>query len=147
VEGQFPDAFAESERPAWPEAPPVPGQPPHPPVMDDAPETPVDMAPGKLILIGSAMLWRDDFITMRGFSNLDLFLHSVDAVSLTDEIVDVRGRRQIDRMISGPTDGTRRFWQSVNFGAVNIAIAAAGLIRSVARKRGRDHYTMAQTGR
>lgn len=147
VEGQFPDVFAERGRPEWPEPAPMPGQPPQPPLFEDAPQTPIELAPGKLVLIGSAMMWRDDFITMRGFSNLDLFLNSVDAVSLTDEIVDVRGRRPIDRIISRPADGTRRFWQFINFGAVNAAIAGIGLAGSVLRKRSRDAYTVAQSKR
>jgi len=144
AEGQFPDVFEGQERPAWPETPPMPGQPPQPPAMDDPPAAAIEPAPGKLILLGSAMLWRDDFITMRGFSNLDLFLNSVDAVSLTDEIVDVRGRKPIDRMISRPPDGVRRFWQFINFIAVNASIAGIGLVGTIVRKRSREAYTMAQ---
>ena len=144
VEGQFPDVFADTERPAWPEAPPMPGQPPQPPAFDDPPAEPVELMPGKLLLLGSAMLFRDDFIGMRGFSNLDLFLNSVDALSLSDELVDVRGRKPINRIISRPEDGTRRFWQIINFVAVNASIAGIGLISTVVRRRSREAYTIAQ---
>lgn len=139
VTGQFPDAFEGQSRPSWPPPQPQPGQPPLPPVPEDEEAAPVDPAPGKLILMGGSTMFRRNFL--QG-PNLDLFLNSVDAVSLGDDIVKVRGRKPIDRTIATPKSGERRFWKVVNYGLASSVIAAAGLISMGLRRRSRNAYTM-----
>ena len=75
--------------------------------------------------------------------NLDLFLNSVDAVTLGDDLVHVRGRKPIDRTIDMPSTGTRRLWKLVNYALMNVFIAAVGVTFAVVRRRARNAYTMA----
>lgn len=142
VKGQFPDAFAGAERPAWPKAAPQGqfGQPPAP--EDDAPEAPaaaVAPKPGQLVLLGCSETFRKNFLQD---ANLDLFLNSVDAVSLNENLALVRGRKPVNRVIDRPSDGTKSLWRAVNYGLANVVIAGVGVAFLVNRRRTRNAYTM-----
>lgn len=82
VSGQFPDAFPDNERPAWP------GEPPMPEKGDVKSVTPT---PGKLLLIGCSEMFREDFLLRagNGTGDIDLIINSVDAVTLGDDLVNV----------------------------------------------------------
>ncbi|MBN2308687.1 MAG: Gldg family protein [Candidatus Hydrogenedentes bacterium] len=137
VTGQFPDAFKDAPRPAWPMPQPQPGMPPPPPPEDEGEAAPITPAPGKLILVGCAQVLRKNFLQA---ANLDLFLNSVDAVTLGDELINVRGRKPIDRTIDRPSDMQRRFWKVVNYALMNALIAAAGILVVAWRRQARNAY-------
>jgi ABC-type uncharacterized transport system involved in gliding motility auxiliary subunit len=146
VEGQFPDAFAGKERPAWPKPEQQPGQPPRP-EPEDAPEppaAPVEAKPGKLVLLGCSEMFRKNFLQA---GNLDLFLNSVDALSLSENLVNVRGRKPIDRAIDRPTDTQKTMWRLANYGLANVVIASIGIGLFFLRRRARNAYTVAQIKR
>ena len=142
AQGQFPDAFADSERPAWPQPQQQPGMPPPPPEEDNEPPAPaVTPAPGKLVLMGCSQMFRKNFLQA---ANLDLFLNSVDAITLSEHLVNVRGTKPIDRIISRPSDRQRAMWQLANYGLANVIIAGIGLGFFFLRRRARNSYTVAQ---
>jgi len=88
VTGQFPDAFRDKPRPAWPaEEPQMPGQPPKSSKPEEGEAKPITPAPGKLILLGCSEVFRKNFLQP---GNLDLFLNSVDAVTLDENLSHVR---------------------------------------------------------
>ncbi|GMV91217.1 MAG: hypothetical protein AMXMBFR82_09950 [Candidatus Hydrogenedentota bacterium] len=140
ITGTFPDAFKDQSRPAWPPPQPTPGMPPPPPAEEEGEPAPVTPAPAQLVLMGGSQMFHKNFLQA---GNLDLFLNSVDAITLGDDIVNVRGRKPIDRIIEKPTDRQRTLWKFVNYALVNILVAAAGVTVWAVRKRGRDAYTMA----
>jgi ABC-2 type transport system permease protein len=144
VEGQFPDPYEGKDRPAWPEEPPAPGQPPTPPTPEEEAAAPITPAPGKLILAGCAEMWRREFFTQDG--NMDLFINSVDALALGDQLVHIRARKPIDRAIVKPGASQRTFWKVVNYGMVSSLIAAVGIVTAVYRRRSRNAYTMSYAG-
>ena len=143
VEGQFPDAFKGQDRPAWPKPEPMPGQPPIPDADDDEPPAaPVEAKPGKLILLGCSEMFRKNFLQA---GNLDLFLNSVDALSLNDDLVNIRGRKPIDRVIGeSAVKDQKGKWRLINYGLANLIIAAAGITFFTLRRQGRNAYTVAQ---
>ena len=147
ITGQFPRVYTDAERPAWPTPQPQPGQPPMP--QNDEPEGPVEpvaAAPGKLILLGGGALFRDDFVQnrqMRG--NLELFMNSVDALALSEDLVHVRGNKPIDRLIDRPSDSARTFWKFVNYALVNMIVAGVGIGVAAARLTSRNRYTVSHT--
>ena len=146
IEGQFPDATGGAERPAWPKPEQQPGMPPMP-EEDEAPEPPaaaVTPAPGKLVLMGCSQMFRKDFLQA---GNLDLFLNSVDAVTLDENLVQVRGQKPIDRAIEKPTDSAKTFWRIVNYGLANIIIAGLGIGLTLKRRQSRNAYTMAEVNK
>jgi len=141
VEGQFPDAFADSERPAWPVVQPQPGQLPPPPA-DEGEAPALTPKSGKLVLIGCSEMFRKDFLQA---GNVDLFMNSVDAVTLGDDLVNVRGRKPVDRLIDLPDKGTRSFWKLINYGLASSVIAIVGIGAALLRRRSRNAYTLAHS--
>nr|HPJ99497.1 Gldg family protein [Candidatus Hydrogenedentota bacterium] len=140
VTGQFPDAYAGQERPNWPPPQPQPGMPPMPPPdEDEGPAPPLTAAPGKLILLGASQMFRSDFLQQ---SNADLFLNSIDALTLGDDLVNVRSRKPVDRTISKPSASKVNAWKFVNYVLVSLVIIAAGTIVSVVRRQSRNAYTV-----
>ena len=143
AKGQFPDVYAEGDRPEWPEPPQQPGMPPQPP--DDSepepPAEPVEAAPGKLVLIGCSQMFRKEFLQA---SNLDLFLNCVDAVTLTENLVHVRGKKPINRTIERPTDAQKTLWRVANYGLANVVIALIGFGFFTLRRQSRNAYTMSE---
>jgi ABC-type uncharacterized transport system involved in gliding motility auxiliary subunit len=140
VQGQFPDVYASKERPAWPEAPPGV---PKPAGASEAPEQPAAAAkpaPGKLLVIGNAEMFHRNFLVG---GNIDLFLNSVDALTLGDDLIHVRSKKQIDRTISKPSLAARQFWKFVNIGLVNILAVVLGIGGAIIRRRSRAAYTAA----
>lgn len=140
AKGQFPDTFAGQERPAWPKPQQQPGMPPQP--EEDEPEAPaaeVTPAPGQLILMGCSQVFRKNFLQA---SNLDLFLNSVDAVTLSENLVNVRGTKPIDRIINKPSKNQRALWQLANYGLANLLIAGIGIGVFIMRRRSRNAYTV-----
>lgn len=141
VEGQFPDVFKDKPRPAWAQEPPMPGQPPRPPMPEDGEVKPVTPAPGKLIVLGGAEMFRKNFLEVG--NNIDLALNSVDAVSLDERLVEVRGMKPTNRVISKPSEGVKTFWKFVNYALGSIVIAAVGITVMAVRRNRRNAYTAA----
>ena len=92
-------------------------------------------------MVGNAQMFHRSFM---GGGNLDFFLNSVDALTLGEDIVNVRGKKQINRAISKPTPAVRSFWKFVNLGLVPLGIAVVGIGSAVARRRSRAAYTALQ---
>jgi len=141
VRGQFPDAYAGKERPAWPPPASAPGMPPaSPPPPEEAPATAPTPAPGKLLVVGNAQMLHRNFLSG---GNLDFFLNSVDALTLGDDIINVRSKKQINRTISKPSENARRFWKFVTIALVPMLVAALGIGGWFIRRRARAAYIAA----
>ncbi len=146
VTGQFPDAFKDKPRPAWPPTQPRPGMPPMPEDdKEDAAPTPITPAPGKLILLGCAQAFTDNLI--RSVDNKDLLLNSIDAAALGDQLVNIRGKKPVNRAIERPEARTRLFWKGVNYVGINALVAAVGVAVAFLRKRSRAQYELAYAAR
>lgn len=141
VTGQFPDAFRDKPRPAWPPTQPRPGMPPMPPSAEDEEPKAITPAPGKLILVGCAQTFNDNFIG--SVDNKDLILNSVDAVSLGEKLINVRAKKPINRTLEQPKPRTRVVWKFVNYAAVNMFVAAAGVVVALVRRQRRTAYALA----
>ncbi len=141
ISGQFPDAFKDEPRPEWPKPQQQPGMPPPPEenAEEEAPAAAVEPKPGKLVLLGCSQMFRKNFLQA---ANLDLFLNSVDAITLSEHLVNVRGAKPIDRIINRPTEGQRTAWQLANYTLANIIIAGIGIGFFAMRKRARNAYTV-----
>ena len=141
IRGQFPDVYAGKEPPAWPAGPTPAETHPASPVTAESPSRMPPPSPAKLLLIGNAQMFQQNFL--RG-GNLDFFINSIDALALGDDMIDVRSKKEISRIISKPSLATRQLWKFVNLGLVNIFIAAIGIGSAVVRRRSRAAYTARQ---
>jgi ABC-type transport system involved in multi-copper enzyme maturation permease subunit len=143
VDGRFPNLFQDKPRPAWPKTQ-TPGQPPvQEEETDDSkgPFTEYQPAPAKLLLIGGTQMFRKEFLQQ---ANLDFFLNAIDALTLGEDLIDVRTKKPIGRTIEKPSETARTFWKFVNYFLVNSLVAIIGIIIIVRRKRSRETYTAAQ---
>lgn len=138
LHGQFPDLYAGKDRPAWPQLPLSQDSPTPPPSPDNASVEPPKPAPSKLLVIGNAQMFHRNFLSG---GNLDFFMNSIDALTLGDDIIDVRGNKLINRTISKPSPATRQLWKFINLGLVNLLIAAIGLGTAIVRQHARGAYT------
>lgn len=138
VEGVFPDAFEGMERPSWPQPPQMPGEPPPPEDPPEEPPVELPVKPGRLILVGCATLWQDNFFQSGG--NLAFFINSVDALTLGEELIHVRTRTKIDRVIPKLTAGQKLGYRVFVTGVMPIGLAAFGILRLWLRKRAKDIY-------
>ena len=140
VRGQFPDVYAGVERPAWEPPPAQPGAPAPTPPQDITLGDP-QPAPGRLMVVGNAQMFHRNFLSG---GHGDFFLNSVDALTLGDDLVNVRSKKRINRSISKPSAAERQFWRAMNLGLVNLGIAVVGVGGAMIRRRARAAYTAAQ---
>jgi hypothetical protein len=66
-------------------------------------------------------------------------------LTLGDDIINVRSKKQIDRTISKPSAATRQLWKFVTLGFVPLLIAVIGIGGAVVRRRSRAAYIALQT--
>ena len=91
-------------------------------------------------MVGNAQMLHRNFLSG---GNFDFFLNSVDALTLGDDIVNVRGKKQINRTISKPSENARRFWKFVTIALVPMLVAALGIGGWFLRRRARAAYIAA----
>lgn len=136
VQGQFPDAFKDKAVPAWPVEGPIDASQPPP----AAPETPgaVTPAPGKLILIGAATPFQKHMLKSGG--HLNLFVNSVDALTLGDELITIRSKQPIDRSLGRVSTPSKIAWRAFVTLIIPALIAAIGFLRALIRRQAKQHY-------
>ncbi|MFH1708436.1 MAG: Gldg family protein [Planctomycetota bacterium] len=140
VEGQFPDAYRGELRPAWEKHEEGPGMPPAPPAEEE-PAQPLKPAPGKLVLVGSSLIFRDEVV-----QNIDdprkLIVNILDSFAGAQDLIAVRQNEAIERLITkgNISDGQRRTWKFVNIAGFSIVTIAAGLVYLAIRRGGRREY-------
>ncbi|HIJ65706.1 MAG TPA: hypothetical protein HPP77_07110, partial [Candidatus Hydrogenedentes bacterium] len=101
---------------------------------------PVTPAPGKLVLLGCSEMFRRNFIQQGGA--MDLFMNSVDGLTLGEDLIHVRGKKPVNRTIDKPSAASRRLWKVVNYALASTTIAAIGIVVAVLRRRARNAYAM-----
>ncbi|MBP8128056.1 MAG: Gldg family protein [Candidatus Hydrogenedentes bacterium] len=146
ISGQFPDAFAGKERPAWPETPPDPSRPvPPPEPEEEGPAPDVTPKPGRLILIGCSQAFQKNNLNDM---NAEFFLKMVDTATLSKQVAELRSRVPMPRTVRKPENADdpkyRAYvvWQVVNYGLANLLIAGAGFAFALVRHSSRNAYTM-----
>lgn len=102
------------------------------PPVDGSPAP--DAAPGKLIVVGNAQMFHRNFLIG---GNADLFLNSIDALTLGEDLIHVRGKKPLNRIISQPTPEARRFWKFATIGGTNLLVVIIGSVVALSRRRRR----------
>ncbi len=144
VVGQFQDTFAGQPRPKWTpklemsrDGRPLPAPP-------DLAETAIVPGPGRLIIAGSASMWRNGILGSPG--NRDLLVNSLSALTLDPELATVRSKTARSRQFEEPSSAKHWFWMAVPLGVVPVLIIAIGLSIGIGRMRTRERWN-AQHGR
>jgi len=140
LSGQFPDAFKGKKRPDWPPPKPrYPGETP-PPVSseEEQPEKPPRPKPARLIVIGCAQMFADNFIRSGG--NWLLADNCVDALALGEELIDIRSKSFTDRSIDETSPAGKVLYRFLTMGLVPVLFIGIGTTRYVLIKKGKERY-------
>jgi len=137
VTGTFPDTFADGEAPAWPTAPPPDGTE-DPLNQIQSQPAPVDPAPGKLFLVGSAKMF-DDNILAAG-QNALLLLNAVDFLAGSQDLLNIRSKTLTQRVIKNVDAKEKMFWRIVAVILVPVILAIFGIMRAGMRRKEAARY-------
>jgi ABC-type uncharacterized transport system involved in gliding motility auxiliary subunit len=138
IEGQFPDTFEGKDRPKWPVAPRHPNVPPPPERPEEEPAEPLPPKPSRLLLTGCGIMWQDNFIQSGG--NLPFFVNCVDALTLGEELIHIRTKTKIDRVIPKISASRRLWYRFFTLGLAPLCIAFFGISRLWLRRRTKESY-------
>lgn len=138
LSGQFPDAFKGSKRPDWP--PPTPSETPTPPPSEgeEEAEKPFVAKPAKLIVLGCAQMFTDNFIRSGG--NWLLASNTVDALALGGELINIRSKQFADRSIRKTAAGEKVWYRFLTMGLVPVVFIGLGMSRFILIKRGKERF-------
>ncbi len=129
ISGQFPNAYENEPVPAWP------GQ-------SDSLAKPesqtIEQAPGKLLLYGCSEMFSDQILGAG--SNALLFLNSVDALVLGDDLINVRTKMITQRFITETSAGAKMFWRFFVTILIPVILIVIGVMRYAMRKKRRETY-------
>jgi ABC-2 type transport system permease protein len=146
VRGSFPSFFAGKTSPLASQ--PVPtaasNQPTPTPVaqvggtIDSSPET------SRLVVVGSADFLTDAIFqvssslgTDRYLNSLQLLQNTVDWSAEDLDLLDIRARGTISRVLEPLTTGQERFWEGLNYGLALLALIGIAVVWRVWRRRER----------
>lgn len=129
ITGQFPNAYENIAPPAWP------GETES--TASSSPES-IVQAPGKLLLYGCSEMFSDQILGAG--SNALLFLNSVDALVLGDDLISVRTKMITQRFISETSAATKIFWRFFVTILIPIILIIIGIARYAMRKKRRETY-------
>lgn len=140
LEGQFKNPQGGKPRPKWtpkmelgPDGRPIPAMP-------DKPETPATAAKGKLIVAGCARMWQDGFLGTSQIGNGAFLLNCIDALTLNENLLQVRAKQPTDRSFEKPSSTTAILWTLAVLLLVPIAVITVGGVIWWARFRRRERW-------
>jgi len=139
VEGQFPDAFVGKAVPQWPKEEELDES-----VVDESVEKPSSsdkplvLKPGKLLVMGCSKMFEEDLIQGGGMANL--FMNSVNSLTLGGELIKIRSRRPISRSISAVKSIEKLWYRFMTMFLVPIAVIIIGSVRAVMRRKEKELY-------
>jgi ABC-2 type transport system permease protein len=134
IEGVFPDPWAASERPSWPEG----ATDSLAAAADDVAGPEMEPKRGRLFVVGCSKLFEEMLLDQAGHA---LFLlNSVDALTLGDDLISIRSKRFDQRTFGEVSDGKKLAFRFLNIALVPLLVAALGLGTHVRRRREADEY-------
>ncbi len=133
VEGVFPDPYEGKEIPAWS---------PTDSTTAGTAET-LEGTAGKLILTGCAKMFEDGYLQAGSYSNGLFLLNGIDALTLGDDLIQVRAKVTTHRLIREVSASQKLFWRTMTTILVPLLVALFGIVRSVRRRRAQAAWLQA----
>ncbi len=139
LEGTFPDAFKDKEAPEWSDSSKDKDEEEK---EESKEEEKIEPKPAKIVVIGCSEMFKDNFF--RSVPTHRLFLlNAVDAVTLGDELIDIRAKSFEQRYIGEVSNNKKLFYKVFVVGLGPIVIIVIGIIRSLLKKKEREYYMRA----
>lgn len=140
--GQFADAYPDqaelADEDLSAETEPIAGAEPAKKALAKENPEPLKPAPGKMILIGDAMLFQKQLF--QGGGHLNFFLNSVDILTLGDELIGIRSKMTADRTLPKISQAAKMVWRVFTTLLVPFLIAIAGIAHFYFRRRFQQQY-------
>ncbi len=143
VRGQFPNAYAERKTlPMWPEDLPAPPEGEAPADLEKLATSAPELAPkpGQLFVIGTATIFKENMISGGGLSGLNLFSNAIDAMTLSENLTQIRSKQEVPRSIARPSASANIGWRFAVSYLVPILLVLIGSFNFVARKHAKQTY-------
>ena len=130
LRGRIPNVYPTGNKPAWP------GASASSDTTGGGPEPVDEFVPveSSVVVIGDAKMFEDSFMQMVP-SNSIFLLNAVDALTLGDDIIEIRARTMTARTIEPLSDQAKLGWRFFAVGLVPLLVAAYGVFRFVSRRR------------
>ncbi|MBN1689113.1 MAG: Gldg family protein [Candidatus Omnitrophica bacterium] len=144
VSGQFKNAFKGKNVPRWPKKEDEEmGTTDEEGSASEEPLPPegLDLAAGKMILMGSATMFQKSLV--RGGGHLNFFLNAINAITLGEDLVKIRSKQPIDRSIGRVSTAAKVGWRLFVTLLVPLMIAVIGGFRMLMRRRSKSTYLKA----
>jgi ABC-type uncharacterized transport system involved in gliding motility auxiliary subunit len=132
VEGQFPDVYEGKDVPDWPKEAEDASYEKEPEKAALSPK------PGKMVLVGCAQLFRKEMF--RDPSHSGFFLNSIDAITLGEDLIEVRSKMPINRVIKRVSTPAKAAWKIFVTFFVPAVLCGIGGFRIVLRRRLKTAY-------
>lgn len=137
LEGQFPDAFAGKTVPEWPKEEGT-DEAVDESVAEDAGKAALELRPGKLLVMGCSKMFEEDIIRNGGMANL--FINSVDALTLGGELIKIRGHQPVSRSITAVGKIRKLWYRFMTIFLMPIVVIILGGLRAVMRRKEKEQY-------
>ncbi len=141
AEGQFVDAFKGQKMPDWaPAETPADAavQKPGEKIREDQKSQPLEMKPGKLLLMGAATPFQKQL--MRSGGHLNFFLNAIDVLTLGDALIGIRSKGQVSRTLPKIPAPAKVAWRLFVMLLMPVVIALLGFVRAFMRRRTKQVY-------
>ena len=138
VRGEIPNVYPTGNVPEWPGAAAAD-------TVETAPEPVAEFVPveATVVVMGASKMFEDSFMNMVPSNSL-LLLNAVDALTLGDDIIQIRARAMTQRTIEPLSDQAKLGWRFFAVALVPIAVAAYGIFRHLNRRREEAAFLAAQ---
>ncbi|PIQ87449.1 MAG: hypothetical protein COV74_00665 [Candidatus Omnitrophica bacterium CG11_big_fil_rev_8_21_14_0_20_45_26] len=148
IEGQFPNNYADRQTlPLWPEAVQSNGGISlSPEELKKKAESAPELHPkkGKLILTGASTIFRNNLMGGGG-GHLNFFLNCIDALTLSDDLIKIRSKQTVNRLIRHVSKNENLFWRFFCMFFIPLLLALIGFVRFLMRKRAKQVYLRSQS--
>ncbi len=137
LKGEIPNAWAEGNIPAWASTPDSLR------AVEPVEEfVPVESA---VVVIGCSKMFEDSFLQMVP-GNAMLMLNAVDALTLGDDLIEIRAKITTQRSLRPLSDRARLLVKIIVVGLVPALVAVFGIFRQLRRRREEAQFLAAQGG-
>jgi len=135
LEGQFPNSYFGNSLPQWPQdGNPADNQE----AKDSQPSPTLHAEHGKLLIVGCSKMFEEDLIQSGGAVNF--FINSVDALTLSDELINIRSRQPINRAVKTLSKGEKLWNRFMTIVLIPIIVIILGAMRAILRRKEKDQY-------
>lgn len=137
LRGQMPDAYAGGTVPPWPGVADS--------LQTEEPAEAYDPVETSVVVVGCSKMFEDSFLQMVP-GNAMLLLNAVDALTLGDDLIEIRAKVTTVRALRPMSEQARLLIKFLVIGLVPVVVGVFGIFRQLRRRREEARFLTAQAG-